>query len=301
MLRAENPASVKRCAFMRKCRELKLSSNTEAKITVCMMGKTEQEKEELAEKLFEIITESETETEMIEKSRLLLTDFSRKTEIFCDLLECLPPDFEKVEKELKNNSYTPEEVTISFGKFCDNCFCEYSDFVYYKRRKPYNYEIHSTYAYDICKLLLKYGLDPNLKYEDYVAFSSNVMEAVYSIDKPYIAADTLKLLLENGGDPNIWIESETLYEMVDFDIWFDDTHGFATEENFKDKFDCRFHCWLVLKGFIANDGDIEKDYINHGKYTYRFIKDEDGNHDIEIVKKTTYPKSKSNNASWDEL
>ena len=61
MLKAENPASVKRCDFMRKCRELKLSSNTEAKITVCLMGKTEQEKEELAEKLLTIITECETD------------------------------------------------------------------------------------------------------------------------------------------------------------------------------------------------------------------------------------------------
>lgn len=285
MLKPENPASRKRCEFSRKCRELGLSSHTKAKITVCMMGKTDEEKELLAEKLLAIITESQTEQEMIEKSRLLQNDFTRKTEVFCDLLESLPPDFEKIEKELKNNSYTSEEVTVSFGKFCDSCFCEYSDFIYYKRRKPYNHELHSTYAYDICELLLKYGLDPNLKYEDDVVFSCNVMDAVYSIDKPYIAADTLKLLLENGGDWNLWIESETFYEMVDFDIWFDDTLGFATEENFKDKFDCQFHCWLVLKGFIANDGDMEKDYINHEKYTYRFVKDDDGNNDIEIVKK----------------
>lgn len=292
MLKPENPASKKRCAFMRKCRELKLSSNTEAKITLCMYGKPDDEKEELAEKLLTIITECETEQEMIDKARLLQSELSRKAEILCDLLTELPPDFVRIEKELKTNLYSSQEITLAFARFCDNCFCDYSDFVYYKRRKPYNYETHSTYAYDICKLLLKYGLDPNLKYDD-IVFSCNIMDAVYSIDKPYIAADTLKLLLENGGDPNIWIESETLYEMVDFDIWFDDTHGFATEENFKDKFDCRFHCWLVLKGFIANDGDIEKNYINHEKYTYRFIKDEDGNHDIEVVKNDNLSKNQN--------
>ena len=42
---------------------------------------------------------------------------------------------------------------------------------------------------------------------------------------------------------------------------------------------------MCLKGFMANDGDIEKDYINHERYTYRFVKDNYGNNDIEIVKK----------------
>ncbi len=71
MLKAENPRSKKRCEFINKAHELEISMNTEAKITACMYGKTDEEKELLAEKLLEIITESETEQEMIERSKKL--------------------------------------------------------------------------------------------------------------------------------------------------------------------------------------------------------------------------------------
>ena len=71
MLKAENPRSRKRHAFMSKARDLDISMRTRTEITTCMYGKTEEEKELLAEKLLEIITESETEQEMIERSKKL--------------------------------------------------------------------------------------------------------------------------------------------------------------------------------------------------------------------------------------
>ena len=81
MLKPENPMSIKRCAFMKKCRELNLSSNTEAQITVCMDGKSDEEKEKLAEKLLVIITESKTEQEMIDNLTNLFSMLSLYSEV----------------------------------------------------------------------------------------------------------------------------------------------------------------------------------------------------------------------------
>ena len=72
MLKKENPRSKMRCKLLGKCSEMGLSSHTEAEMTVCMDGKTEEEKEKLAEQLLEIISTSTTEEEMIAKSMKLV-------------------------------------------------------------------------------------------------------------------------------------------------------------------------------------------------------------------------------------
>ncbi len=72
MMKKENPRSRMRCEFLGKCTEMELSSHTIAEMTVCMDGKTEEEKERLAELLLEIISTSTTEEEMIAKSQKLI-------------------------------------------------------------------------------------------------------------------------------------------------------------------------------------------------------------------------------------
>ena len=72
MLKKENPRSRMRCELLDKCTELDISYHTIAEITECMLDKTDEEKEELAIRLIEIITTSDSEEEMIERSRLLL-------------------------------------------------------------------------------------------------------------------------------------------------------------------------------------------------------------------------------------
>ncbi len=71
MLKPENPASSKRHAMCEMLREKAVSYHTRAEITDCMFGKSEEEKEILAEKLLAIITECKTEQEMIDKARVL--------------------------------------------------------------------------------------------------------------------------------------------------------------------------------------------------------------------------------------
>ena len=71
MLKKENPRSRMRCELLSKCSEMGLSSHTEAEMTVCMDGKTEEEKERLAEQLLKIISTSTTEEEMLAKAMKL--------------------------------------------------------------------------------------------------------------------------------------------------------------------------------------------------------------------------------------
>lgn len=71
MLKKENPRSRMRCKLLSKCSEMNLSSHTEAKITECMDGKMDSEKEKLAEQLLEIISTSSTEEEMISRAEKL--------------------------------------------------------------------------------------------------------------------------------------------------------------------------------------------------------------------------------------
>ena len=72
MLKKEDPLAVQRHKFLQKLIQMNLLSHTGMKLVECMEGKTEDEREKLAEQLLEIITTSDSEEEMIERSRLLL-------------------------------------------------------------------------------------------------------------------------------------------------------------------------------------------------------------------------------------
>ena len=61
-----------RCKLLSKCTELNISAHAEAEITECMLDKTDEEKEELAVRLIEIITTSDSEEEMIERASRLI-------------------------------------------------------------------------------------------------------------------------------------------------------------------------------------------------------------------------------------
>ena len=199
------------------------------------------------------------------------------------LLCALPPDLKKIEEELKSKNYSSVDVTQAACEFCEECFGEYTDFIDEHSRDPYDYEIHTSYVYDICKLLLNYGLDPNLilgeKYSE-----TNIMYELFWITKPYVAADTLRLLLDHGGNPMLIFEDEPLYNMVEFEIWFDVTEGYYIEPWYKVKFDCRFHFWLVLLSMVSEKGSVEKEYIHHENYFPVITKTDDGHWDIGVKK-----------------
>ena len=72
MLKKENPQSRMRHAMCRTLSEKGVSSHTKAEITECMRDKEDEEKEELAVRLIEIITTSDSEEEMIERASRLI-------------------------------------------------------------------------------------------------------------------------------------------------------------------------------------------------------------------------------------
>lgn len=95
------------------------------------------------------------------------------------LLNELPPDLNKIENELKNNSYTAEEVTTVACYFAESCFIECRRFKEEHNRVPLDEELHSTHIHNICKHLLKYGLDSNMVVgEKYSEYNNNILGGI---------------------------------------------------------------------------------------------------------------------------
>lgn len=203
------------------------------------------------------------------------------SETLYSLFMKLPPNLEEIKQILENNRCTRECVSETFCKFSEECFCEYSEFIVRHNRKPLDEEIHSTYIFPLCELLLKYGLDPNHVFGEKFD-ESNIMYQIYWIDKPYVAADTLKILLENGGNPLLEVDNESIWHLSDFDIWFDVLHRYAQREDYMLKFDSRFHFWLVLRGFLSNKDETFKE---HSLYTYNLVQIDKDNWDLQIIQK----------------
>jgi len=208
-----------------------------------------------------------------------------KTEYLLSMLMQLPPSLDDIEKELQVTEYTAEEVTLAACKFADNCFLECRDFEEEFKRKPSKEEVHSSYIYEICKLLLKYGLNPNLIIDD-----TNIMYELRYVDYEYIAAETLKLMLENNGKVDIDDGDEPLFLSLDFDIVFD-----VIELKNKELFDKEFKFWILMIGYgatikdnkcpinVVNGYSIEefKDFKNF-TYEIEFLEEDWTMHIIDI-------------------
>ena len=68
MLKGEDKAYEKRHSLCVKFRDMNLSYSTRIELTKSMDGQTETTKEKIAEQLLQIISESKTEKEMLEKA-----------------------------------------------------------------------------------------------------------------------------------------------------------------------------------------------------------------------------------------
>ena len=165
-----------------------------------------------------------------EKQKALITE-----------LNSIPPNFNEIKKLLNENDYSSEDVTYVATAFVENC--EFESYEYFKSE---NAQVRSKYLYDIVKLLLEYGLNPNTVFEN----DKNIMESLMFNDYEYVAADTLGLLLEYGGDVNLEIDEERLFDRIDFDVVFD-----AIEQSDRKRYDALVHCWLVMLGYGAKNAD----------------------------------------------
>lgn len=170
-----------------------------------------------------------------------------------DLLMTIPPKFDAAKAYLDTNPLSSDEVTRVANVYADNCFLEFGDYL----SKVYPGcdlskldvamdivpELYSAYIYDVVKLLLPYGLDPNAVYISQYGHC-NIMSLLLHIDHGYLAADTMALLLESGGDPNLVVELESIYESVTDDIRFG-----AIEQEIRWLYDSWIHLWMVLLAF----------------------------------------------------
>ena len=163
-----------------------------------------------------------------------------------ELFEQSPSDLDKVRKLLALRKFEEDELAELAVAFTDNCFCEYHDALDPEIDSVTIANMHSNYVVDAIRLLLEFGLDPNIIVND-----DNVMWNAMWIDAPNVAASVMRLLLENGGNPNHLIpaEHETLFEYIAFKVSYDEyTHEY-------------FHtvqCWLLLMAYGAcwRDGNI---------------------------------------------
>lgn len=64
------------------------------------------------------------------------------------------------------------------------------------------------------------------------------------MDNGYLAADALVLLFEHGGNPNLVCDKRSIFENVDFDVFFD-----AGEQQDRPRYSSLVHCWMVCLAF----------------------------------------------------
>lgn len=166
---------------------------------------------------------------MNDKSQLLLEEMLR-----------LPPDSGRLRALLDREKLSSIELAKAAMHFIDeDCWRETHCYRCAHGREPDPTELHSAYLFKILRLLLEYGLDPNL-----VIDGENVMDQLTSIDCPFIAADAMRLLMEHGGNTNLMLGGETMFRNLDFNIVFG-----AIEQSDRRYYDCWVHLWFVLIGY----------------------------------------------------
>ena len=188
-------------------------------------------------------------------------------------MRAIPPDFEKLKRDLDSGIYSSEEISMAATEFVvSDCFCERRDAEYMTGIKyggSFVPDLHSSYLYELVELLLPFGLDPNAIFD-----SSNIMQMLKYVDNEYVGADTLRLLFEHGGDPNLCVDGENNFYDIDFDVIFD-----TFEQNDREAYDSMVHCWFVYLGFDAKakagaaDLDVFRVYANDAIFEMHELRD----------------------------
>lgn len=150
-----------------------------------------------------------------------------------------PISLDKIRTLLSSHRFTKEELADIACSFTDDCFCEYQDAQNPRYPDFVAENMCSNYIIDALKLLLDFGLDPNM-----IVHDDNVMWNAIWIDAPNIGAAVLRLLFENGGDPNHVIpsEQESLFDWLTDKLFHDEyTHDYFFT----------VQCWLVAMAYGA--------------------------------------------------
>lgn len=145
-----------------------------------------------------------------------------------ELLLEIPPKLESAQRLLQEKNLSSEALTNIAAEYLDACKWE-------------DGRSHAVYAYQAMEMLLRYGLEPNSCYE-----GKSLLHRLLFMEHDYMSADTLGLLFAHGADPNLKDKEETVFEGLDFDIWFG-----SVEMEDRKKYDSWLHSWMVFLSWGA--------------------------------------------------
>lgn len=226
---------------------------------------------------------------------------NEKSQRLLDTLMAIPPDFSAAEKLLQQKCFSPDEVTKVAMCYMDECYLDAADTFCldpYERISPTVVmppsevvsERHSTHLCDVVNLLLDYGLNPNTIIDE-----DNIMEMLLYVDNEYVAADTMALLLEHGGNPNLNMDGQSVFGIVDFEIWFG-----SVEQELRWRYDAWVHTWMVLLAYGCESTGIQvfREYNSGALFDLKKLRDhrnyyyglsyENGDRVIHIYDKKTF-------------
>ena len=172
-----------------------------------------------------------------------------------------PSNLEKIKTLLTSRIFTKDELSELAIAFTDDCFCEYRAALDDKVESVTIENMHSNYVVEAIKMLLEFGLDPNIVIDE-----DNVLWNAMWIDAPNVAASVMRLLLENGGDPNHVIpgDPETLFDYIAFKVSYAEyTHDYFYT----------VQCWLVLMAYGACRHNGKIPITMHGKQSVEIFKE----------------------------
>ena len=159
-----------------------------------------------------------------------------------DHLLVIPPDYAGAERVIREENLSAEAVSRIGYAYVDECFCDAWSDENYPENLLDNGIIpnrHSTNLYQVMAFLLRFGLNPNV-YDD----DMSLMSMIHFVDNEYVAADTMSLLLEHGADIVSQAWGESVFQEIDFDVFYD-----MIGQSIRHRFDTVAHCWLVLLGY----------------------------------------------------
>ena len=182
-------------------------------------------------------------------------------EIF-DLMLQIPPDLTQIRKCLEAHHLSPADVNRLALCYVEECWeegitCEdgQTAYDYHWEEACLKPDMHSTYLYEIIKLFLDFGLDPNAMVDGY-----SILNELPNVVNEYVGADTLALLFEHGADPNLkYCDGENLFSELDFAVIFD-----AIEQYDRRRYDALVHSWFVFLGYgaVPDNGTSSVDLFN---------------------------------------
>ena len=206
-----------------------------------------------------------------------------------------PPNYQLMRYKLESQQWEQDELSELAGLLISDarwgCVDYYLKIVNEVESENTIGNLQSDYIYYQIKFLLECGLDPN----HYFALDKELclpLELAVYIDNPRECLRLVALLLEHGANPNAKIENdeeeETIFESIDFDIFF--------YELLNGYYYCNFQLWLLMMSYGGTvNGEIpvtfsdEKGNVRMFRDYERFgyqMDDSEG-HRLDIIDKQT--------------